>query len=122
MANALGTALGDISSNMSTSAGVRTRTEVPLASRSPSSWAPASGLVVIMPSVRSRPSVKARTTTRFAPARRSRWVPVPLTPPSMHRRSPIGCGGKTPGTALLAATARAMDVPVSRVRTQRSAV
>ena len=82
----------------------------------------APGATVIIPGPMSAPSVRERTTTRSHPASRSRWVPLPLTPPSMHRRSRIGWGVKRPGTALLAATARVMGTPKALVTTQRSPV
>ena len=41
------------------------------------------------------------------------WMPLPLTPPSMHLRSRIGWG-EEPGTALLAADAAATGTPAER--------
>ena len=49
-------------------------------------------------------------------------MPVPLTPTSMQSRSPMGWGANTPGTALLAATAREMLAPDCWVTTHRSPV
>src|SRR5215475_12734170 len=50
-------------------------------------------------------SVSATTKARLAPAMRSTWVLVEHMAPSMHSRSPIQVGPKTPGNDALAQTA-----------------
>src|SRR5215469_11361735 len=67
-------------------------------------------------------SVSATTKARLAPAMRSTWVLVEHMAPSMHSRSPIQVGPKTPGNDTLAQTACEIGVPLDCERTSRSPV
>src|SRR5215468_9425596 len=65
-------------------------------------------------------SVSATTKARLAPAMRSTWVLVEHMAPSMHSRSPIQVGPKTPGNDTLAQTACEIGMLLDCERTRRS--
>src|SRR5215472_4166736 len=65
-------------------------------------------------------SVSATTKARLAPAMRSTWVLVEHMAPSMHSRSPIQVGPKTPGNDTLAQTACEIGMLLDCERTSRS--
>ena len=67
-------------------------------------------------------SVSATTKARLAPAMRSMWVLVEHMAPSMHNRSPIQVGPKTPGNDTLAQTACEIGMLLDCERTRRSPV
>src|SRR5262244_808367 len=67
-------------------------------------------------------SVSATTKARLAPAMRSTWLLVEHMAPSMHNRSPIQVGPKTPGNDTLAQTACEIGTLLDCERTRRSPV
>src|SRR5262249_29835516 len=108
---------GDSRSTLLGSAAIRS-VLVPAASTYLSSWSISFGML----ENRGPLSVSATTKARLAPAMRSTWVLVEHMAPSIHSRSPIQVGPKTPGNDTLAQTACEIGMLLDCERTRRSPV